>query len=68
MGSGFLKKEHHKIFEKFYRVTTGNIHDVKGLGLGLFYTNQIIKAHQGEINIESKPEEGTDFKITIPII
>ncbi|PKV50725.1 phospho-acceptor domain-containing protein [Aquimarina sp. MAR_2010_214] len=67
-GIGISEKEYHKIFEKFYRITTGNVHDVKGLGLGLFYTNQIIRAHQGEIDIESKPNEGTIFKITIPTI
>lgn len=67
-GIGISEKEYAKIFEKFYRVATGNIHDVKGLGLGLFYTNQIIKAHHGKISVESKPEEGTKFIITIPVI
>lgn len=67
-GIGISEKEYHRIFEKFYRITTGNVHDVKGLGLGLFYTDQIIKAHQGKIDIESKPDEGTNFKITIPTI
>ncbi len=67
-GIGIPEKEYAKVFEKFYRVTTGNVHDVKGLGLGLFYTNQIIKAHQGKIDIEGKTDQGTKFMITIPII
>ncbi|WP_271782947.1 sensor histidine kinase [Aquimarina algiphila] len=67
-GIGIPEKEYTKVFEKFYRVATGNVHDVKGLGLGLFYTNQIIKAHQGKIDIESKTDEGTKFIITIPTI
>ncbi|MDY8136390.1 HAMP domain-containing sensor histidine kinase [Aquimarina sp. 2201CG5-10] len=67
-GIGIPHKEQRKIFEKFYRVTTGNVHNVKGLGLGLFYTNQIIKAHQGNIELESRPGLGTTFTITIPII
>ncbi|WP_271766859.1 sensor histidine kinase [Aquimarina algiphila] len=67
-GVGIPEKEYTKVFEKFYRVATGNVHDVKGLGLGLFYTNQIIKAHQGKIDIESKTDEGTKFIITIPTI
>ncbi|WP_025741710.1 sensor histidine kinase [Aquimarina pacifica] len=66
-GVGISEKEQHKIFEKFHRVTTGNLHDVKGLGLGLFYADQIIKAHNGEINIESAPNMGTTFIITTPM-
>lgn len=67
-GIGISEKEQEKIFEKFYRVTTGNVHDVKGLGLGLYYTNQVVKAHEGEINIKSNLDKGTIFTITIPII
>ncbi len=66
-GIGIPLNEQLKIFEKFYRVNKGNIHDVKGLGLGLFYTNQIVKAHQGSLSIESKPELGTTFTILLPI-
>ncbi len=66
-GIGMHETEYNKIFDKFYRVTTGNVHDVKGLGLGLFYTDQVVKAHQGEVYIDSVIDEGTTFKITIPI-
>ncbi|MEW7278224.1 HAMP domain-containing sensor histidine kinase [Aquimarina sp. 2201CG1-2-11] len=66
-GVGISEKEYQRIFEKFYRVTTGNVHDVKGLGLGLFYTNQVVKAHKGSITIESKLDKGTTFIISIPI-
>ncbi|WP_299600677.1 HAMP domain-containing sensor histidine kinase [uncultured Aquimarina sp.] len=66
-GIGISPKEQRKIFEKFYRITEGDVHDVKGLGLGLFFTNQIVKAHQGNISLESKLDLGTTFTINIPI-
>ncbi|WP_299223246.1 HAMP domain-containing sensor histidine kinase [uncultured Aquimarina sp.] len=66
-GIGISEKEQRKIFEKFYRVSKGDVHDVKGLGLGLFYTSQIVKAHQGTISLESKPDLGTTFTIVLPI-
>ncbi|MHA7057081.1 sensor histidine kinase [Aquimarina sp. M1] len=66
-GIGISEKEQRKIFEKFYRITKGDVHDVKGLGLGLFYTNQIVKAHQGTVTLESKLDLGTTFTITIPV-
>ncbi len=67
-GMGIPEKEYHKVFEKFYRVTTGDVHEVKGLGLGLFYANQIVKAHQGTIKLESKPNVGTTIIITLPTL
>ncbi|WP_103068677.1 sensor histidine kinase [Aquimarina sediminis] len=67
-GMGIPEKDQPNIFDKFYRVHSGDVHDVKGLGLGLFYTDQIIKAHQGEIKVESKQDIGTTFIITIPTI
>jgi len=66
-GEGISEKNQKYIFEKFYRVIDGNVHDVKGLGLGLYYTNQIINAHQGSITVESEPNIGTTFKIKIPV-
>ncbi|MDH7446679.1 sensor histidine kinase [Aquimarina sp. 2201CG14-23] len=66
-GIGIHEKEQRKIFEKFYRISKGDVHDVKGLGLGLFYTSQIVKAHQGTVTLESKPDLGTTFTITLPI-
>ncbi|WP_271856009.1 sensor histidine kinase [Patiriisocius marinus] len=66
-GVGISERNQKLIFEKFYRVSEGNVHDVKGLGLGLYYTYQIIKAHNGSIKIESELNKGTTFIIKIPV-
>ncbi|QKX07653.1 HAMP domain-containing histidine kinase [Aquimarina sp. TRL1] len=66
-GIGISEKNQQYIFDKFYRVSDGNVHNVKGLGLGMYYTHQIIKAHKGSITIESEPNKGTAFTIKIPI-
>lgn len=66
-GIGISSKDQRSIFEKFYRVNEGNIHDVKGLGLGLYFTHQIITAHKGTVGIESALGEGTTFTIKIPL-
>jgi two-component system, OmpR family, phosphate regulon sensor histidine kinase PhoR len=65
-GIGIEKKYIKDIFKKFYRVPTGNVHDVKGFGLGLNFVKRIIDGHDGKIRVKSLPGIGTEFRLLIP--
>jgi two-component system phosphate regulon sensor histidine kinase PhoR len=66
-GAGMESSEYKKIFKKFYRVQNGNVHNAKGLGLGLYFTKKVIDGHHGKIDVQSLPGIGTEFKIELPL-
>lgn len=65
-GIGMNKDQLSKIFDQFYRVSTGNLHDVKGFGLGLSYVHDIIKRMKGTVKVKSEKNKGTEFELILP--
>lgn len=66
-GLGMTKDQQEKIFDQFYRIPTGNIHNVKGFGLGLSYVSDIIKRLDGKIQVKSEKDKGTTFEVIMPL-
>ena len=67
-GNGMTKSVSKKVFEKFYREHTGDVHNVKGHGLGLAYVKRIVDDHSGDICVESEKGKGSTFIIKLPLI
>jgi two-component system phosphate regulon sensor histidine kinase PhoR len=67
-GIGIRLEHQRKVFHKFYRVPTGNLHDVKGFGIGLNYVKLIIAAHKGKIALSSEPGKGSIFTLNVPVV
>ena len=66
-GMGMSKEAQRSIFQKFYRVASGNVHNIKGFGLGLAYVKEIITLHHGSIEVESELKKGTNFTVKFPL-
>lgn len=65
-GMGIAPEYQKKIFDKFYRIPSGNVHNVKGFGIGLSYVKQIVRAHRWKMELDSTPGQGSEFRVIIP--
>ncbi|PWK29046.1 two-component system phosphate regulon sensor histidine kinase PhoR [Arcicella aurantiaca] len=67
-GIGIADRDQKQVFNKFFRVHTGDVHDVKGFGLGLYYVKEMVEGHKGKIELKSKVGEGSEFKLIVPVV
>ncbi len=67
-GIGIADRDQKQVFNKFFRVHTGDVHDVKGFGLGLYYVKEMVEGHKGKIELKSKIGEGSEFKLVVPVV
>lgn len=67
-GIGIADRDQRQVFNKFFRVHTGDIHNVKGFGLGLYYVKEMVEGHKGKISLKSKLGEGSEFSICLPTV
>ena len=66
-GIGIAERDQKQVFNKFFRVHTGDVHNVKGFGLGLYYVKEMIEGHKGKIELKSRVGEGSEFKLVMPL-